>query len=100
MKAEFRHLTCHMETRNNSKNPFTAFSNFALIPKHHQQVCLNLILSVGNDKMKNEVLSEKNRVAYPDLEWPLVTAVRKPRPSQEALKTASTAQVRSMFICY
>ena len=79
-----------METANVPKNPFTGvFTNFSSISPEHQQVVLNVILNVGNDKMRNEVLSDTNRDNYPHLEWPS----KKARSLKKAAKSEKVRRV-------
>lgn len=85
-----------METPNVPKNPFVVFTNFASLNTEDQQVLLNVILKVGNEKMRNEVLSDANRYAYPNLEWP-EKLVKKSRPLQKARKAHQSGQVRKVL---
>ena len=76
-KAVYRHLDCHWETKNTAKNPLSAYSNFSQFTPGHQQTVLDLILPVGNDKMRKEVLSPINRTNFPHLKWPPMKESRK-----------------------
>lgn len=88
-----------MEMPNVPKNPFTvSFDNFTSLSTEHQQVVLNVVLTVGNDKMRREVLSDVNRAAYPHLQWPEKLLKKRRVPNEKASKAHSPGSVRKVLM--
>lgn len=58
---------------------------------------LNVILKVGNDKMRRDVLCDANRDAYPNLVWP-EKPLNKSRAPKKADKSSISGRVRRVWI--